>query len=367
MPHGSNELALDEPVLHSLLRQGLGAGNSFVTIDHDSKLSNEVAVSIGVTDCAVNASFKSRAVSGLDRLVGSLFEWPAARLEASTDKIRLKAAIQAQLARDAADALSNSGGDQAFLRDLLGREVGKAANRSAVAVEALEAMKALPSPDGTMDPKDPPEQSDRIDDDWMNAFLRFAEDASSERMQGLWGRVLAGESQRSGSYSRQALRFISELDQSTAEHCEWIAQYCVDGVVSFRPDELENETLLKLLDLQRLGLLEGVGLIGLESSLPIGPDGYAYCEQANKGLLFYGAEGTSIKRGTIFVTRLGREVLSLLPPNNEGAGLLRLWQLNKDEAAITKVQIGDLAASNGDQRSLVNLQTLYIQSDGSEV
>src|SRR3546814_13011379 len=54
------------------------------------------------------------------------------------------------------------------------------------------------------------------DDDWMNRFMRFAEDASSERLHELFARILAGEVVRPGSFGAATLRAVSELDQSIA-------------------------------------------------------------------------------------------------------------------------------------------------------
>ncbi|TPJ97432.1 DUF2806 domain-containing protein, partial [Mesorhizobium sp. B2-5-9] len=48
-------------------------------------------------------------------------------------------------------------------------------------------------------------------DDWMNQFMRFSEDASSERLQLLFGKILAGEIINPGSFGSSTLRTVSEL------------------------------------------------------------------------------------------------------------------------------------------------------------
>jgi hypothetical protein len=157
-------------------------------------------------------------VAALDRLVGSLFDIPAAFSEGVARKKRLKDEIQERLRLAQADVAEQqlrgmpNGGD-ALLRDLLEEKARKQINAAAVAVETIDALKALPAPTPEEMAAAPEEESEkRIDDDWMNQFSRFAEDASSDDLRQIWGRVLAGEIRKAGSFSRHTLRFIAELD-----------------------------------------------------------------------------------------------------------------------------------------------------------
>lgn len=50
----------------------------------------------------------------------------------------------------------------------------------------------------------------------MNSFMRFAEDASSDRLRDLFGRILAGQIFRPGAFCLTTLRTLSELDQAIA-------------------------------------------------------------------------------------------------------------------------------------------------------
>jgi uncharacterized repeat protein (TIGR03899 family) len=56
-----------------------------------------------------------------------------------------------------------------------------------------------------------------VDSDWITRFFRIAEDISSEQMQSLWGKVLAGEVKKPGSYSLRTLELLKNLSQSEAE------------------------------------------------------------------------------------------------------------------------------------------------------
>jgi hypothetical protein len=43
--------------------------------------------------------------------------------------------------------------------------------------------------------------TDSPDDDWVTRFFESAQEVSSEKMQGLWSRILAGEIRRPGAFS----------------------------------------------------------------------------------------------------------------------------------------------------------------------
>ena len=54
------------------------------------------------------------------------------------------------------------------------------------------------------------------DHDWTARFFGEVQDVSSEEMQAIWARVLAGEVERKGSTSIRTLQVLKNLDQATA-------------------------------------------------------------------------------------------------------------------------------------------------------
>ena len=51
----------------------------------------------------------------------------------------------------------------------------------------------------------------------MTKFERLAEDATSEDIQNMFGRILAGEIRKPGSFSPSTLHFVSMLEPDVAE------------------------------------------------------------------------------------------------------------------------------------------------------
>ena len=56
-----------------------------------------------------------------------------------------------------------------------------------------------------------------ITDDWLNAFEQEAVNMSSEHMQKLFGKILAGEIRRPTTYSIRTVKLIAQLDNKAAE------------------------------------------------------------------------------------------------------------------------------------------------------
>ena len=73
------------------------------------------------------------------------------------------------------------------------------------------------------------------DHDWTARFFNDVQDVSSEEMQSLWAKILAGEVERPGSTSIRALGILKNLDKSTARLFERFCSACVflipDGII----------------------------------------------------------------------------------------------------------------------------------------
>lgn len=109
------------------------------------------------------------------------------------------------------------------------RKIGNRAEAIRIAVEELNENH--PSADAGAD----------IDDDWLNLFVRLAEDKSSEELQGLFGRILAGEIRKPGSFSLRTIQFISTLSKEDAQDIPVFLSYALDN--SFVPILNENSGL----------------------------------------------------------------------------------------------------------------------------
>ncbi|MGH9364548.1 MAG: DUF2806 domain-containing protein [Thermoanaerobaculia bacterium] len=118
---------------------------------------------------------------------------------------------------------------------------------------------------------DPQEPSARtVDDDWLFRWRDCASAVSSEELQNLWGRVLAGEVKSPGAFSLRTLEFLKNLSQQEAVEIAKLSRFAVADVI-FRGDEAllnaEGITYGFLLGMQELGVVAGVEAMGLTLTL----------------------------------------------------------------------------------------------------
>lgn len=70
-------------------------------------------------------------------------------------------------------------------------------------------------------------QDHEVDHDWTARFFDDVQDVSSEDMQQLWAKILAGEVERPGSTSFRTLRVLKDMNQHVARIFSWFCVLCV--------------------------------------------------------------------------------------------------------------------------------------------
>jgi len=214
-----------------------------------------------------------------------------------------------------------------FLADQARKQV----NREAVADSAIEHLQEA---------DDPGVDNGAIDEDWMNLFEAGAEKASSDHLRDLWGRVLAGEIRTPGSFSLSTIRFISELDAKIAKTFELYVSKRISDDNIIKPNEIVNDVLEDLVFLEACGLLQGaLGNIGKEFAK--GEDGDYFYIPMDNYLLRIKSKRTKLRLNVIYITRIGSEIASILPPVNPVDSLTAIGEsfLNVSiESIISEVQ-----------------------------
>lgn len=331
--------------------------NDIVSIDASGQL--DAATNAG----RLSVATRSRALAALDRLIGGLFDWPAAKIDARIDAIKhaaeLKRRFREAQAKGVVEALESGDSEKAQLLSASAasniREFEKTLNLAAVASEAVRFL----TDQSTSSAEDEGEQ---IDDDWLNRFRHFAQEATSDDMRGLWARVLAGEISMPGSFSASSLRFIFELDRRLADICERYALRVLDGQVVVIDEDKRGQPLLDALALQSAGLITGVGgtltrTIKSDESGGFVSIGRAW---ALKGKL---ASPKDIKFDAWLVTRVGEEIFSLLDAGEESSKFRRLSEaiLAKHRGSITELELLQLGPDLGTgHRAIVATENLLI-------
>ena len=83
---------------------------------------------------------------------------------------------------------------------------------------------------GLLGEKDVPDQEP--DHDWTARFFNYIQDVSSDEMQLLWAKVLAGQIEQPGNASIRSLSILRNLDQVTAKRFQKLCSCCVMSIMT---------------------------------------------------------------------------------------------------------------------------------------
>ena len=119
------------------------------------------------------------------------------------------------------------------------------------------------------DPQTPPDRT--VDEDWLFRWRDAAGTVSSEELQNLWGRALAGEIKSPGSCSLRTLELLKNISHEEALKIAKLAPFKLGCCHIIRDKKLldsEGITFDLLLNLQNLGVTCGVDSIGFLMQTP---------------------------------------------------------------------------------------------------
>lgn len=186
--------------------------------------------------------------------------------------------------------------------------------------------KALPHLNSTADPES-------MENDWVTNFFDKSRIVSDHQMQELWSRVLAGEANSPGTYSKRTVNFLSDLDKTDAvlfsKLCGFGWQIGDVVPLIFDPDaDIYNRheiTFSTLIHLESIGLIQFDHLAGfIKKGVP-----------EKFGVLYYGKPlvlemltdaDNRLEVGKVLMTKVGQE----LAPICEGKPVDGFWDYVKE-------------------------------------
>ena len=104
---------------------------------------------------------------------------------------------------------------------------------------------------------------DAIEDDWIVNFFDKCRIVSNNEMQELWSRILAGEANAPGTYSKRSVNFLSDLDNTEADLFTklcgfiWIIERLKPLVFDYQAEIYNGNGI----DFDTLNHLDSIGLI----------------------------------------------------------------------------------------------------------
>lgn len=299
-----------------------------MTISSDqTNLPAQIAEAIN----GIPKSFVPSSIKALDRLVGATVDIPVAWLAQQKAKIDAQTnaytVVEGAIARRAADeAGANPLVVDRAVDVLVRKAYRKQGNREQVGLAMIEDLRTQAEPPLTAAAQTT--DTPTIDDDWLNVFERYAEDASSERMQKLWGRVLAGEVRTHGRYSLRTLRFLSEFSQADALS---FSSFCASAFGDIAPAGLVKPSggdgdIRPLIYMESAGLLQGASGVGLQYRQKFDAAGQSVIMEGPLVVILKGEPNTQFSTAVVSLTPMGQELLALLPDRDARAAARRVAQ-----------------------------------------
>lgn len=271
------------------------------------------------------AAIKSKAPAVLDatlrvvglRLLGKALEFPEVwidgKIQILKDKAEARTIVSRAIASEASkSAISNPQFLQAAVEIVLDDYSEKLLNRAAVFKGALEVLAEA----------DPKEQQTAAtpDDDWLNAFARYAEDASSETMQETFARILAGEILSKGTFSRSSMRTLYEMTPDVAKAFSKVWEENIGGCVPRIYDRKDLDSAVQVA--KESGFLHNDMQCFNSQKIASADPEFAFCEM-NIGskpqlqVTYKDRADHILEFSTMFpvevFTKVGREIASILP------------------------------------------------------
>jgi hypothetical protein len=300
------------------------------------------------------STIKGKVQRAILRLVVGIFDPDnIERIRANASTVEGRSRIDAMVAEEIGkQALC----DPVFMERAKARFLGELAqkqqNVEAVATKAQK--KAETAPDAEEAPAEPDAEPS---DDWMNAFTREAELASSDELRERLGAVLAGEARKPGTYSRSTVRLIAELEQEVLLAFQSVLEQRIGDAI------ICDATWTEGAELERGILLEDAGLIsgstGFTSRKTVfDENGNGFFIGDTWALTVSGRVGIEKTVKVWLLTRAGREVASLLPPTDEKRGLRKVADiLPKDD--IAKIAMGRIVNRDTTTARVLAEETLW--------
>ncbi|RLA59698.1 MAG: hypothetical protein DRQ78_10325 [Epsilonproteobacteria bacterium] len=164
---------------------------------------------------------------------------------------------------------------------------------------------------------------ENIENDWLSNFFDKCKLISDNEMQDLWAKILAGESNIPGTFSKRTIEFISTLDKSDALLFDNFLKYCwyIGGyqplIIDYNDNtiyENNNITFSNLMHLDEIGLISfnpTSGFIKIFNSDEFSIGYYGRILNLN----FKNIPKKELKTGSVVLTKIGLDLAQVNHPN----------------------------------------------------
>ena len=228
-----------------------------------------------VTDLAADAAFSGIPIpyrrnffKAMGQLCSAAIDIPVAYLTGKADELRAETAARIKLTNVSTEQIAQQMQTDPEYARVAAQKFGQRVIREQVNLDLISqrAANELTNNGDSVDELESEESGDTINDDWLNAFETEARLKNSEEMQAYFGKVLAGEIRKPGTYSTRTVRILGSLDQNVATLFLRLCSICISQFQDMRVPSLGgsagNNALEEYgLNFSALNLLNEHGLV----------------------------------------------------------------------------------------------------------
>ena len=207
--------------------------------NHESDSDNPVTAALAtaggavtdlLTSTTIPAPIRKNVFKAFNQLCTAAIEIPVSHLEGIAAEKRAETQARIKLISTSADQIAaqmdvEPDYARAAVRKFGQKVVREQINLDKVAESAAEQINQdTANANGEQDEN---KEVPPINEDWLNSFEKEASQKSTEEMQLLFGRILAGEIQRPSSFSIKTVRLVSGLDIEVAQLFKKLCSLCI--------------------------------------------------------------------------------------------------------------------------------------------
>ncbi len=248
-------------------------------------------------------------VGDLSKPVDTLVKKIASAVGVLYEPRRIKEKAKAEAEAQKIQALAEIEVDEIRRRALIrfvNEEVRKQSNMEAIIEKAIPDVGDKAKPEN-------------VEEDWIANFFDKCRLISDEEMQALWAKILAGEANSPGKFSKKTVNLVAALDKSDTQAFTKLCSYAV-MIEGFRIllvyDSKSNIYTDNGIDFFTLSNLEGIGLVKFDTAA-----GFVRREFGPRGLVVYydhriwlelsNKDKSLLKIGFVMLTEPGLQLASV--------------------------------------------------------
>lgn len=177
----------------------------------------------------IPAPVRRSLLKALGQLCSAAIDIPVAHLTGKANERRAETAARIRLINTTAEQIAGQMQTDPEYARVAARKFGHRVIREQINLDMI-SQNAATEIRNTSDANvqsESEESGNLISDDWLNVFETEARLKSTEEAQVFFGKVLAGEIRKPGSFSTRTVRILASLDQKVANHFARLCSMCI--------------------------------------------------------------------------------------------------------------------------------------------